>query len=494
MGKFVNVISGTTVGLQALKVDVEINISRGLPVTRIVGLPDKSISEARERVKSAIKSCGYKYPNKRVTINLAPSDLAKTGSHFDLPIAIGIIIAEYFPFPQVLDKLKKTILIGELGLDGEIKKTRTLPILYNLVNFIDNSKMIASADAKTFLPGSNSLFGAKSINEVIEHLTKQKPLVQLSSRKFIISKNDDYSSIIIDQNIKRTIEIVCAGRHNFLMTGPPGAGKTTIAHAIGILQPSLSNTALEEQYRIYSLTSEPFSTNRPFRTPHNTISRSKLFGNSITGTPGEITLAHQGILFLDELPYFKYIDLIGINTIIDKHQTTLLTKGYHIMLPADFQLIAAMNPCKCGNLGSRVNECTCTVSELASYRKRIPSSFTDRIPIQTIVDIRPKGSEVTDIVNADELKAMQNRINNIYTIQKERKFCNSNIPTEKIGNICTLTTNANRLLKTATVRLEISNRTIIQLLKIARTIADIENHTDITEDDIAEAITYRNLK
>ena len=503
------VTTATVIGLNAYKVSVETDVLNGLPGFSIVGLPDTAINEARDRVRSAIKNSGFTFPAKKVVINLAPADLKKEGANFDLPIAIGLLTEE-----EVLleEKIKDYAFIGELSLDGSLRGvTGVLPLILGLKEDGIKNVFVPKINAyEAALAGGINVFGADCLCDVVNHFTDSqiKPtiidinnyLVESSKQEYIY----DFKDVKGQQKAKRALEIAAAGGHNMLMVGSPGSGKTLMAKCFASILPPLELQEALELTKIYSIcglltSDEPLMTKRPFRAVHHTASANGIIGGGSTPKPGEITLAHRGVLFLDEMVEFPRNVLEVLRQPLEDGEISISRAKHSIKYPAKFMLLGAMNPCPCGYLGDKEKQCTCSEFQINRYQARLSGPLLDRIDLQIEVP-RLTSEELINIDAVAESSAdIRKRVVNARKIQAERYkndgiLTNSELTSKLIKKYCQIDKASVELLKVAAVKYQFSGRRYDRVLKLARTIADLDSFENIQQTHLMQALQYRMFK
>ena len=499
------ITTATVIGLNAYEVCLETDVQNGLPSFSIVGLPDTAITEARDRVRSAVKNSGFSFPAKKIIINLAPADLKKVGTSFDLPIAIGLIIEEGI---LEVDKTKDYAFIGELSLNGDLRSVRgILPLVIglkelgvqNVIVPLDNVKEAALID------GIN-VFGAENLHDVVDHFI-ENPIKQykIDINSYLSDCDSyfeyDFKDVKGQQKAKRALEIAAAGGHNLLMVGSPGSGKTMMAKCFASILPPLELSEALELTKIYSVcglvtSDKPMMTKRPFRFVHHTASANGIIGGGSNPMPGEITLAHRGVLFLDEMVEFPRNVLEVLRQPIEDGEVTISRAQHSIKYPAKFILLGAMNPCPCGYLGDKEKQCTCSEYMINRYLSKLSGPLLDRIDLQIDVP-RLSAKELINIDTSSECSAdIRKRVINARKIQAER-YKNENILTnaeltpDLVKKYCKIDDSSKEIFEIAIVKYQLSGRRYDRVLKLARTIADLDNSKIITQNHLMQALQYK---
>lgn len=496
--------TAAVVGLEGHLIDVEVDISSGLPAMTIVGLPDTAVQEARERVRAAIRNSGVTFPMKRIVVNLAPADLKKAGPAYDLPIAVGILLSS----EQVNTDASQTIFLGELSLDGSLRHTNgILPMAAVACEEGITTVIVPEADARE----ASLIEGAKiipitSLAQLVSYLRGEIPAPEYKS-----AEARDYSSpsypattnlahIKGQEHVKRALEVAAAGGHNIIMCGPPGSGKTLLARSLPSVLPPMTTAEALEVTKIYSVSGllppdTPLVRQRPFRSPHYTISNAGLVGGGHWPKPGEISLSHRGVLFLDELPEFGHSLLEVLRQPLEDKVVAISRAQGRVTFPANFMLVGAMNPCPCGYYGDPFRRCTCPPSLVSRYQKRISGPFIDRVDIfvevphidyEKLADDRL--GEPSEKVQARVTAA---RSRQLKRFEGTRLTSNTEMTPTEVREFCQVEESAQSLLKAAMKQLYLSARAFHRILKLARTIADLENTDIIKAHHVAEAIQYR---
>lgn len=506
---YAQVKTGALYGLSAQLITVETDLSPGLPSFTLVGLPDISVREAKDRIRAAIKNAGYEFPARRITVNLAPAATKKEGTHFDLPIAIGILLA--------MGYLKKEQIagygfFGELSLDSSIQQVKgALPLVMGLRSQGIHKIILPSVNAKEgSVCSAVALYPVSHLKEMILHLKGKKTLQPLSQTAIPEQKvwsGDDFAEVMGQETAKRGLQIGAAASHHVLLIGPPGAGKTMLAQRVPSILPPLSDEEKLEVTTIYSITgklteSMPFVTARPFRAPHHSVSAAALIGGGSYPKPGELSLAHQGVLFLDELPEFRRSVLEMLRQPIEEERVTLTRLSRTVAFPAKVMLLAAMNPCPCGYLGDPTHRCTCTTQQVKQYLAKASGPFLDRIDLH--IELLPTpyaelmGSGASTPANRQSSAVMraaveQARERQYVRYKNESISYNSQLPAKLVNRYCKLSREAKTLMEEACRKFAFSGRAYHKILKVARTIADLEDAETVSVGHLAESIQYRSL-
>jgi magnesium chelatase family protein len=504
------VTSCAVVGLDAALIEVEVDMGRGLPSITIVGLPDAAVQESRERVRAAIRNTGLSFPNSRLTINLAPADLRKEGPAYDLPIAVGVLLAS----EQIFADLDGAIIMGELSLDGTVRHVSgVLPMAVMAREQGYRTLYVPPVDAaEASLIDDVDVYPVPNLLTLIDHLTGHARMSPFQ-RDFSLDDTDDLPPYVADlaeikgqEHVKRALEVAAAGAHNMMMVGPPGAGKTLLARSMPSILPKLSIEEALDITRIYSVADalppeEPLIRHRPFRAPHHTISYAGLVGGGRWPRPGEISLAHRGVLFLDELPEFGTRMLEMLRQPLEDKQVSISRSAGSLTYPASFTLIAAMNPCPCGYYGDPEKECTCSMTMVSRYQKRISGPLLDRIDIHVEVP-RVDYEKLSSDRLGEPSQAVRARVETAREWQRTRfegadghsgspLNCNADMGPAEIRRFCQVDETGKSLLKAAMQQMHLSARAYHRVLKLGRTIADLAGSEHIQTAHIAEAIQYR---
>ncbi|EDP75567.1 YifB family Mg chelatase-like AAA ATPase [Hydrogenivirga sp. 128-5-R1-1] len=500
---FVKVKSGGIWGIDGYEVDVEVDISPGIPSFNIVGLPDSAIKESKERVRSAIKNVGFSFPQKRITVNLSPSNVKKQGTLYDLPIAVGILTLS-----GQIDALRVSefIFLGEVSLDGRLNRVNgVLPIVSSLrerglTRFI---LPLENAVEGAVVEGTE-IFGSEWLGEVVEFLNGQRSVLPVKvDYENLLQKREldiDLGDVLGQSMTKRALEIASAGAHNLSMVGAPGSGKSMLAKRVITILPPLEFDEMLEVSRIYSvagLLSDGLVTRRPFRSPHHTASEVSLIGGGSIPTPGEISLAHKGVLFLDELPEFTRRTLEVLRQPMEDGHINISRAQGRVSFPASFTLITAQNPCPCGNSGNPFRECTCTRNQIRAYSSKVSQPIKDRIDLRVWVD-PVTNEELVKNAKGETSREVRERVLRAYAVQKERfrdskTDFNGRMTNAEVERFCLklMKEESKRLLKDAMDRFNLSGRGYFRTLKVSRTIADLEGSELIAPEHLAQALQFR---
>ena len=500
------VLTSTVIGLDAYKIEVEVDLVNSLPSVSIVGLPDAAVNEARERVRSAIKNSSFSFPQKKVVVNLAPADIKKEGTNFDLPIAIGILIEEGVIQEE---KTQGVAFIGELSLDGTLRSIiGVLPHVLGLKNAGVKTVIVPKENAKeASLADGITVLSANNLNEVVNNFIETPLEVVKTNVDEYLAKGVkesylyDFKDVKGQQKAKKALEIAAAGGHNMIMVGTPGSGKTLMAKCFASILPPLELSEALELTKIYSVSgllanNEPLMVKRPFRAVHHTASANGIIGGGTNPKPGEITLAHRGVLFLDEIVEFPRNVLEVLRQPLEDGEVVISRAKHSIKYPADFMLLAAMNPCPCGYLGDKEKHCTCTEYQINRYRAKLSGPLLDRIDIQIDVPRLTTDELLNTNTEAESSVDIRKRVINARKIQKERYkeaeiLTNSQLTADMVKKYCKIDESSKEILKLAVTKYQLSGRRYDRVLKLSRTIADLDNSEIITTKHITQALQYR---
>ena len=499
------VLSGALVGIDGLLVEVEVDVALGLPQFTTVGLPEGAVRESKDRVRSAIKNSGYEFPSRKITVNLAPADIKKEGSAYDLPIALGILAAEGW-----LDKehIVQYALLGELSLDGRVKPIQGVLPLAVMAKEKGLKGLIVPQEnaAEAAVVEGLEVFGVPTLADAFLFLNRTHEItpesVDLQAMFAAYSRYEvNFNDVKGQDHVKRALEVAASGSHNLMLVGPPGAGKTMLARRLPTILPDMTLVEAIEATKVHSVSGlmdgKALIATRPFRSPHHTISDAGLIGGGSIPKPGEVSLAHHGVLFLDELPEFRKNVLEVLRQPLEDARVTISRAVGSITYPASIMLVSAMNPCPCGFLGDTQHECSCTPQQIQRYRAKVSGPLLDRIDIQIEVPA-VQYKELSEETSTEDSTVIRTRVNQARKVQLTRfagrtLFCNAQMTSRDIRKFCQPDDGGDKLLENAMSRLGLSARAYTRILKVARTIADLAGEEKVGSGHIAEAIQYRAL-
>lgn len=501
------IFTSATYGIDAYLIEVETNVEKNVPNFTIVGLPDNAVKESKERVITAIRNCGFELPSRRITVNLAPADIKKEGSSFDLPIAIGILSANENVRSQFLED---SIFLGELALDGKLRHVKgALPIAVEArKRGIQRIILPIEAAKEASIVDDIEVYGLSSLTDVVAFLSGELEINKTTTDKAELFSSInryhlDFSDVKGQENVKRALEVAAAGAHNIIMIGPPGSGKTMLAKRFPSILPPMTFDEALETTKIHSIAGIlqkeiALITERPFRSPHHTVSDAALVGGGSFPRPGEVSYAHHGVLFLDELPEFKKNVLEVLRQPLEDARVTVSRSKLSLEFPANFMLAAAMNPCPCGYFTDPGKECTCTSPQIQKYMAKISGPLLDRIDIHIEVPA-VKFKELSSKGESEKSSLIRERVISAREIQLKRFenmkhiYNNGDMGSKEVRTFCKLDSAGEELLKMAMTKLGLSARAYDRILKVSRTIADLENSDNILPQHLSEAIQYRSL-